>query len=84
MILNRGYYRNGKSLSGKVSPSQLRWYGIEDHLINAYSKADNQLKAFTSHTEDWNEKNNKTRDKLFNAKVEAQKAIENRLEELSK
>lgn len=86
MILSKGFYNsnNGKSLEGKVSPSQLRWYGVENDLIKAYSKADDELKAFTGHTENWDEANTKIKNELFNAKVEAQNAIEKRLEELSK
>lgn len=86
MILTKDFSNkeNGKYLTGKVSPSNLRWYGVEDELISAYNQADDKLQAFCGCTTDWNKETNAERDRLFEAKKEAQKAIEQRLSELSK
>lgn len=86
MILTTDFSNNenGKYLTGKVSPSNLKWYGVEDELISAYNKADSKLQAFCGCATEWDEETNAERDRLFEAKKDAQKAIEKRLAELSK
>lgn len=83
MLLTKEYTnKEGKTVQGKVSPSNLRWYGVEEDLIKAYSIADNKLQAFCGCTAEWGEEETAKRDELFEAKMKAQTAIEKRLEEL--
>lgn len=83
MLLTKEYTsKEGKTVQGKVSPSNLRWYGVEEDLIKAYSIADNKLQAFCGCTTEWGGEETAKRDELFEAKMKAQEAIEKRLEEL--
>lgn len=83
MLLIKEYTnKEGKTLRGKVSPSNLRWYGVEEDLIKAYSIADNKLQAIYACKAKQGEEEIMKRDELFKAKMKAQEAIEKRLEEL--
>lgn len=87
MHLTKGYFvvgKNGKEtyVGGKVSPSQLRYVGVEDDLIKAYDRAKSSLDVYTGSL---NYKGETEKEKeLREAKFKALDAIEKRLEELSK
>lgn len=83
MILSRNFYIKNTVLSGKVSPSNLRYVGVEQKLIDEYTVADSELKAYTSRrTELGEEYSIEEENRLRDAKFKALDDIEKRLEEL--
>lgn len=81
MILSRNFYVKNTVLSGKVSPSNLRYVGVDQKLIDEYTVADSELKAYTSRKtelgDDYSiEEENRLKDAKFKALDKIEKCLE--------
>lgn len=84
MILKNTYTINNTLLKGKVSPSNLRYVGVEEELIDAYEEANSKLQAYCSLKEEMGDEYSREEEEERRAsKFNALNAIENRLAELS-